>query len=96
MTLLLHAFYLFTVMTRLSMTKRAKRNRQWWVVLAAHLAAVVCSATVRSVSIFLVEWRRYFQSSVAEVSAVSSFVAAAMLIAGNENISLCKVYIRAK
>ncbi|XP_054770153.2 monocarboxylate transporter 13-like [Lytechinus pictus] len=59
-----------------------KSKRRWFILLGAHISMLVYGATYRSFGVFLVEWRRYFDSSVAEISAIASVLAASHLLSG--------------
>ncbi|XP_781617.4 monocarboxylate transporter 7 [Strongylocentrotus purpuratus] len=62
--------------------KKSKSKRRWFILLGAHISMLVYGATYRSFGVFLVEWRRYFDSSVAEISIIMSVLSGSVILSG--------------
>ncbi len=55
---------------------------RWVVVLGSHLSHQLVWGMFRSIGVLLVEWKAYFGTGAAMVSAVASVMSASLLLTG--------------
>ncbi|XP_011668954.2 uncharacterized protein LOC580267 isoform X1 [Strongylocentrotus purpuratus] len=62
--------------------EKGHKVRRWFVLLCAHMSMVIFAGTYRSLGVFLVEWKDYFNTTSTEISAIITVLAASGLLSG--------------